>query len=212
MNIFEYMFSDSAALFQNTSKCIVFIWLQYSCTLINNHFSSLCIPPGKINLWGTACLRYSLTYSPIFRACKRMLDKMEVVITVLKSQLLNSSRQGVFFCLLCFCFCWGRFTLANICWQSSSFCMWATTTQHDHWQKSGVSLCPGTKPGPPKRSMPNLTTRPLGLALQRKGFKSPTPWSNMPLLPLDMIEGKMFYRFIPKNLKKKQSELPFSNS
>ena len=66
---------------------------------------------------------------------------------------------------------------ANICCQSSSFClkkihpvlcvcaslplfcMWVAVTA---WPlMSAVGLHPGTKPGPPKRSMENLTSRPL---------------------------------------------------
>ena len=36
--------------------------------------------------------------------------------------------------------------------------------QYGHWQTRGVGLCLGTEPGLLKRSMPNLTTGPLGLA------------------------------------------------
>ena len=38
--------------------------------------------------------------------------------------------------------------------------------QHSHWQTSGVDPRPGIEPRPLKWSVPNLTTRPLGLALQ----------------------------------------------
>ena len=37
--------------------------------------------------------------------------------------------------------------------------------KHGHRQMSGVGPCPGTEPRPTKQSVPNLTSRSLGLAL-----------------------------------------------
>ena len=46
MNAIESRFFD--LMTQITSKCIVFIWLQYSFPLINNHLPSLDIPQGTM--------------------------------------------------------------------------------------------------------------------------------------------------------------------
>lgn len=72
MNAFESRLSDLEMLFQITFKCIAFIWLPYSFTLINNHSPSPYIPPGVMNLWGTAYMKYWLTYGPVSRACQRI--------------------------------------------------------------------------------------------------------------------------------------------
>ena len=58
---------------------------------------------------------------------------------------------------------------ANICASLPLFCMWVTATA---WlPMSGVGPGPGTKSGPPKQSVPNLTTRPQGQPLARN-FKA----------------------------------------
>lgn len=94
MNGFESRFSDLETFFQITSKCIVFTWLPYSFTYINNHFPSLYIPPGIMILWGTAYMKYRLTYSPVPRACRRVQVMVNTVSMLLRSKLLNSPRPS----------------------------------------------------------------------------------------------------------------------
>ena len=60
---------------------------------------------------------------------------------------------------------------ANTCANLPLFCMWVATTA---WPPmSGVGLCPGTKPRTLKWSVPNLTTRPRGLALKASSLNKP---------------------------------------
>ena len=84
-----------------------------------------------------------------------------------------------------FCFYWGRSPWANIYANLPLFCMWFAATA---WlPTSGAGLRPGTKPGPLKQSMRNLTTRPLGqpphynyfcfyVSCKNFPFLSPSPW------------------------------------
>ena len=52
---------------------------------------------------------------------------------------------------------------ANICCQSSTFCMWAAATARP-LTDDGCRSVQGTEPRPLKRNTLNLTTRPVGLA------------------------------------------------
>ena len=45
-----------------------------------------------------------------------------------------------------------------------------------HGQMSGIGLRPGTKPRPLKRSTPNLTTMPPGLAHNQIFMRNSHPW------------------------------------
>ena len=78
-------------------------------------------------------------------------------ITSCRFQLLIKG----FYNLSFFCFSWGRcLPWANICCQSSSmlYVGHCHSMATDEWHR----LHPGTKPGPPKQSAPNLTTWPWG--------------------------------------------------
>ena len=92
MNAIKSRFLD--LMTRITSECIVFIWLQYSFTLINNHLPSLYIPQGTMFIWGTTCMRYWLTYGLVSRVCQRMQDMVEALSTLLRSKLLNSQRPS----------------------------------------------------------------------------------------------------------------------
>ena len=60
---------------------------------------------------------------------------------------------------------------ANICANLPLVCMWVAATA---WLMSGVGPHPGTEPGLPKWSVPNLTTRPWGWPPFLPVFKLPS--------------------------------------
>ena len=108
----------------------------------------------------------------------------QITLHILANLSVYASEECVFL-VICFCFC-SCFAEEDLPWadiycQSSSFllrkiCPELTSvadlplfvrellSQHGHWQTSNVGPNLGTEPTLPKRSTPNLTTRPPGLA------------------------------------------------
>ena len=116
----------------------------------------------EISGCGTACRANSPGW-PGLRGCLALhLRKTSFTDTVFKLlfEILNQSFSKPNNLFFFFSFAEGDSPWANICAHPPLCCMWVTTTA---WlPTSGVGPHPGTKPRPPRWSVPNLTTRPWG--------------------------------------------------